>query len=594
MIKLYNTLTKQKEILKTIEENKVRMYVCGPTVYNYIHIGNARPIIVFDVVRKYLEHSGYEVDFISNFTDVDDKIIKASNEEGISTSELTEKYITAFFKDYDALGCKRATKNPRVTEYMREIIDFISKLVEEGFAYEANGDVYFRTRKKEDYGKLSKQSIDDLISGARIEVGEHKEDPLDFALWKKAKPGEVKWNSPFGEGRPGWHIECSVMAKETLGDTIVIHAGGQDLTFPHHENEIAQSECHNHASFSNYWMHNAFINIDNVKMSKSLGNFRLVKDIIAEIDPMVLRLFMLTVHYRTPINYTLENIELAKTNFEKIKTSYQNLQFRLNNDMTDEKLDTEVVALVTEELNKFEEYMQDDFNTANALSSWYEIVRISNSYTAKEAVNKETLELINAAFETYSSILGISVKEDNTLNSEHIESLIAEREEARKNRDFALADKIRDDLKEQGIILEDITFKFTEKNFANPNQMQALTLAYIGDSIYDIMSREYVMKNHLGKINDLHKTVSTIVSARAQASFMENILNNSILTEQEEKIYNRAKNQKNNSKAKNASIMEYKLATGLEAVFGYLYLEKNFERLEEMFNYIIRLYEEKQ
>ena len=444
MIKLYNTLTKQKEILKTIEENKVRMYVCGPTVYNYIHIGNARPIIVFDVVRKYLEHSGYEVDFISNFTDVDDKIIKASNEEGISTSELTEKYINAFFKDYDALGCKRATKNPRVTEYMQEIINFIAKLVEEGYAYEANGDVYFRTRKKEDYGKLSKQSIDDLISGARIEVGEHKEDPLDFALWKKAKPGEVKWDSPFGEGRPGWHIECSVMAKETLGDT-----------FPHHENEIAQSECHNHAPFSNYWMHNAFINIDNVKMSKSLGNFRLVKDIIAEIDPMVLRLFMLTVHYRTPINYTLENIELAKTNYEKIKTSYQNLQFRLNNNMTEEKLDTEVVALVTEELNKFEEYMQDDFNTANALSSWYEIVRISNSYTAKEAVNKETLELINAAFETYSSILGINVKEDNTLDSEHIESLIAEREEARKNRDFTLADKIRDDLKEQGIILED-------------------------------------------------------------------------------------------------------------------------------------------
>ena len=455
MIKLYNTLTKQKEIFKTIKENKVRMYVCGPTVYNYIHIGNARPIIVFDVVRKYLEHSGYEVEFISNFTDVDDKIIKASNEEGISTSELTDKYISAFFKDYDALGCKRATENPRVTEYMQEIIKFIAKLVEEGYAYEADGDVYFRTRKKEDYGKLSKQSIDDLISGARIEVGEHKEDPLDFALWKKAKPGEVKWDSPFGEGRPGWHIECSVMAKETLGETIDIHAGGQDLTFPHHENEIAQSECHNHTPFSNYWMHNAFINIDNVKMSKSLGNFRLVKDIIAEIDPMVLRLFMLTVHYRTPINYTLENIELAKTNFEKIKTAYQNLQFRLNNEMTEEKLDTEVVALVTEELNKFEEYMQDDFNTANALSSWYEIVRISNSYTAKEAVNKETLELINAAFETYSSILGINVKEDNTLDSEHIENLIAEREAARKNRDFALADKIRDDLKEQGIILED-------------------------------------------------------------------------------------------------------------------------------------------
>ena len=416
MIKLYNTLTKQKEILKTIEENKVRMYVCGPTVYNYIHIGNARPIIVFDVVRKYLEHSGYEVDFISNFTDVDDKIIKASNEEGISTSELTDKYIAAFFKDYDALGCKRATKNPRVTEYMQEIIDFITKLIEEGFAYESNGDVYFRTRKKEDYGKLSKQSIDDLISGARIEVGEHK---------------------------------------ETLGDTIDIHAGGQDLTFPHHENEIAQSECHNHAPFSNYWMHNAFINIDNVKMSKSLGNFRLVKDIISEIDPMVLRLFMLTVHYRTPINYTLENIELAKTNFEKLKTSYQNLEFRLNNEMTVEKLDDEVVALASSELEKFEEYMQDDFNTANALSSWYEVVRITNSYTAQNEVNKETLELLKAAFDTYSSILGINVKDDNSLEDSHIEKLIEERENARKNRDFALADKIRDDLKEQGIILED-------------------------------------------------------------------------------------------------------------------------------------------
>ena len=338
---------------------------------------------------------------------------------------------------------------------MQEIIDFIAKLIEEGFAYESNGDVYFRTRKKEDYGKLSKQSIDDLISGARIEVGEHKEDPLDFALWKKAKPGEVKWASPFGEGRPGWHIECSVMAKETLGDTIDIHAGGQDLTFPHHENEIAQSECHNHAPFSNYWMHNAFINIDNVKMSKSLGNFRLVKDIISEIDPMVLRLFMLTVHYRTPINYTLENIELAKTNFEKLKTSYQNLEFRLNNEMTVEKLDDEVVALASRELEKFEEYMQDDFNTANALSSWYEVVRITNSYTAQNEVNKETLELLKAAFDTYSSILGINVKDDNSLKDSHIEKLIEERENARKNRDFALADKIRDDLKEQGIILED-------------------------------------------------------------------------------------------------------------------------------------------
>ncbi|MGX7068946.1 cysteine--tRNA ligase [Gemella bergeri] len=455
MIKLYNTLTRQKEKLNTIEEGKIKMYVCGPTVYNYIHIGNARPIIVFDVVRKYLEHSGYTVDFISNFTDVDDKIIKASHEENISTAELTDKYIKAFFKDYDALGCKRATKNPRVTEYINEIITFIKQLVDEGFAYEAEGDVYFRTRKKEDYGKLSKQSIDDLISGARIEIGEHKEDPLDFALWKKAKPGEIKWNSPFGEGRPGWHIECSVMAKETLGATIDIHAGGQDLTFPHHENEIAQSECHNHAPFANYWMHNAFINIDNVKMSKSLGNFRLVKDIISEIDPMVLRLFMLSVHYRTPINYTNENIELARINFEKLRTAYHNLQFRLSNEMSVEQLDNAVINAINHELEQFEMYMQDDFNTANALSSWYEIVRISNSYTAQDNVNKETLELINAAFETYSSILGINVKENSNINSIYIEQLIERREQARKNKNFALADKIRDDLKEQGIVLED-------------------------------------------------------------------------------------------------------------------------------------------
>lgn len=457
-IKIYDTMTRSLRDFVPITENTVNMYVCGPTVYNYIHIGNARSVVAFDTIRRYFEYRGYKVNYISNFTDVDDKIIKGAAEAGMDTKAFSDKFIAAFMEDIKQIGVKPATKNPRVIDYMDEIIDFVKVLVDKGFAYEANGDVYFRVAKSQNYAKLANKTLADLEVGASGRVdgeGEIKENPLDFALWKSAKPGEVSWQSPWGEGRPGWHIECSVMAKETLGDTIDIHAGGQDLTFPHHENEIAQSECHNHAPFSNYWMHNAFINIDNVKMSKSLGNFRLVKDIIAEIDPMVLRLFMLTVHYRTPINYTLENIELAKTNFEKIKTAYQNLQFRLNNDMSDEKLDTEVVALVTEELNKFEEYMQDDFNTANALSSWYEIVRISNSYTAREAVNKETLELINAAFETYSSILGINVKEDNTLDSEHIESLIAEREAARKNRDFALADKIRDDLKEQGIILED-------------------------------------------------------------------------------------------------------------------------------------------
>lgn len=431
------------------------MYVCGPTVYNYIHIGNARPIIVFDVVRKYLEYCNYEVDFISNFTDVDDKIIKASNEEGITTHELTEKYIKAFYRDYDALGCERATKNPKVTEYMNEIISFIANLIEEGFAYESNGDVYFRTRKKKDYGKLSKQSIDDLISGARIEIGEQKEDPLDFALWKAAKDGEIFWESPFGNGRPGWHIECSVMAKETLGTTIDIHAGGQDLTFPHHENEIAQSECHNHATFSNYWMHNGFINIDDTKMSKSLGNFILVKDILQKINPMVLRLFMLSVHYRTPINYTLENIELAKTNYEKIKTSFENINFRLNNTTSLLNIDNEIITAIDNNINNLEIAMNDDFNTANALTSWYELVKLANQYTAKDEVNKETLEALKGAFLNYVAILGIKIDITENIEDSKIDKLIEEREEARKNRNFTLADKIRDDLKEQGIVIED-------------------------------------------------------------------------------------------------------------------------------------------
>ncbi len=455
MIKIYNTLTQQKEIFKPIEENKVKMYVCGPIVYNYIHIGNARPIIAFDVVRRYFKYVGYDINYVSNFTDVDDKIIKASNEEGISTKELTDKYIQAFYEDYDALGCERADNNPRVSEYIREIIQFIENLIREDFAYESNGDVYFRTRKKEDYGKLSKQSIDDLISGARIEVGEQKEDPLDFALWKNAKPGEVCWESPWGEGRPGWHIECSVMAKETLGATIDIHAGGQDLTFPHHENEIAQSECHNHETFSNYWMHNGFINIDGTKMSKSLGNFTLVKDIRQQVDPMVIRLFMLSVHYRTPINFSSETIELAKTNYAKIKTAYKNLLFRLNNEMVEPVLNDEIVKNVSDNLAYLEEQMNDDFNSANALSAWYELVKITNVYTEKEDVNKETLELLKAAFETYVEILGIVVEENEQNTDKEIDELIAKREEARKNRDFALADKIRDDLKEQGIILED-------------------------------------------------------------------------------------------------------------------------------------------
>lgn len=455
MIKIYNTLTREKEIFKPQVENKVSMYVCGPTVYNYIHIGNARPVIVFDAVRRYFEYAGYDIKYVSNFTDVDDKIIKASQEENISTKELTDKYIAAFYEDYDALGCHRADDNPRVSEYIAEIIVFIEKLIKEGYAYELDGDVYFRTRKKADYGKLSKQSIDDLISGARVDTNERKEDPLDFALWKKAKAGEVFWASPWGDGRPGWHIECSVMAKETLGETIDIHAGGQDLTFPHHENEIAQSECHNHKTFANYWMHNGFINIDGTKMSKSLGNFTLVKDIRKQVEPMVLRLFMLSVHYRTPINYSLDNIELAKTNYNKLKTAYQNLLFRLSNQMLVEQLDEHIADQTLANIKKLEAEMNDDFNTANALSSWYELVKLSNIYTEKSEVNKETLELLKATFDTYINILGIDFKSENTVSDTTIDELIEKREVARANKDFALADKIRDELKAQGIILED-------------------------------------------------------------------------------------------------------------------------------------------
>ena len=448
MIKLYNTLTKQKEILKTIEENKVRMYVCGPTVYNYIHIGNARPIIVFDVVRKYLEHSGYEVDFISNFTDVDDKIIKASNEEGISTSELTDKYINAFFKDYDALGCKRATKNPRVTEYMQEIINFISKLVEEGFAYEANGDVYFRTRKKEDYGKLSKQSIDDLISGARIEVGEHKEDPLDFALWKKAKPGEVKWDSPFGEGRPGWHIECSAMNSKELGEHFDIHGGGSDLMFPHHENEIAQSCCAHGGQYVNYWIHSGMIMVDKEKMSKSLGNFFTIRDVLNHYNAEAVRYFLLTAHYRSQLNYSEENLNLAQGALERLYTALRGT-------------DQSAVAFGGENfVEAFREAMDDDFNTPNALSVLFEMAREINKLKTEDA---EKANGLAARLRELAGILGLLQQDPEKFlqagsdddEVAKIEALIKQRNEARAAKDWPAADAARNELTAMGIVLED-------------------------------------------------------------------------------------------------------------------------------------------
>ncbi|WP_340296334.1 cysteine--tRNA ligase [Staphylococcus coagulans] len=456
MITLYNTLTRQKETFKPIEPGKVKMYVCGPTVYNYIHIGNARPAINYDVVRRYFEYKGYEVNYVSNFTDVDDKLIKRAQELGETVPEIADRYIKAFHEDTGALNVKPATCNPRVMEHMDDIIQFIQNLIDEGYAYESGGDVYFRTRKFDGYGKLSHQSIDDLKIGARIEQGEQKEEALDFTLWKKAKPGEISWESPFGTGRPGWHIECSVMAYEKLGATIDIHAGGSDLQFPHHENEIAQSEAHNHAPFANYWMHNGFINIDNEKMSKSLGNFILVHDIIKEVDPNVLRFFMISVHYRSPINYNIERVEAARSGLERIRNSYQALIEReaVATDLVD---DTNYLEQIEQVLEQFEKVMDDDFNTANAITAWYDLVKLTNKYMLEDNTSTQVIQRFKEVFQIFSEVLGIPLtsQKDEQLLDEEIEKLIEERNEARKAKDFARADGIRDQLKAQNIILED-------------------------------------------------------------------------------------------------------------------------------------------
>ena len=456
MITLYNTLTRQKETFEPIEPGKVKMYVCGPTVYNYIHIGNARPAIVYDVVRRYFEYQGYEVVYVSNFTDVDDKLINRSKELNESVETIAERYINAFYEDTGALNVRRATSNPRVMNHMDDIIEFIQDLVDEGYAYVSGGDVYYRTRKFEDYGKLSHQSLNDLKVGARIEQGEHKEDALDFTLWKAAKEGEISWDSPFGKGRPGWHIECSVMAYKELGATMDIHAGGTDLQFPHHENEIAQSEAHNHATFANYWMHNGFINIDNEKMSKSLGNFVLVHDIIKEIDPDVLRFFMISVHYRSPINYNMELVNAAKNGLERIRNSYKAIIERaeIATDVTDQ---TEYITEINKILAQFEEVMNDDFNTANAITAWFELTKLANKFVLENTTSLAVLERFKDVYQIFSDVLGVPLvgQEAEVLLDEDIEALIEERNEARKNKDFARADEIRDSLKEQNIILED-------------------------------------------------------------------------------------------------------------------------------------------
>ncbi len=455
-MKLYNTLSKAKEEFQPIEPGKVRMYVCGPTVYNYIHIGNARPMIFFDTVRRYFEYKGYEVNYVSNFTDVDDKIIKKANEEGVSSSEISERFIKECKKDMKSLNIKPATTHPKATEEIDGMVEMIQTLIDKGFAYEKNGTVYFRTRKFDGYGKLSKKNIDDLEAGIRIAVAEEKEDPMDFVLWKPKKEGEPSWPSPWSDGRPGWHIECSVMSKKYLGDTIDIHAGGEDLVFPHHENEIAQSEAANGKDFTKYWMHNGFLNIDNKKMSKSEGNFFTVREIGEQFDLQVLRFFMLSSHYRSPLNFSRDLMDAAKSGLDRIKTCVSNLQFLLENvQATKATAEEEKMIAEANALNeKFNAAMEDDFNTADAISAIFEIVKLANSNTS-EASSKEIIQVLLDKICVLCDILGIEAQTKQELLDEEIESLIKERQDARKARNFARADEIRDELLEKGIILED-------------------------------------------------------------------------------------------------------------------------------------------
>lgn len=455
-IQIYNTLTRQKEIFIPLEEGKVTMYVCGPTVYNYIHIGNARPVIAFDTVRRYLQYRGYDVKFVSNFTDVDDKIIKAARDLGEEVSELTDRFITAYFEDVEALGCHKADVHPRVTDHIHDIINFVKVLIDKGYAYESQGDVYYRTKKFDGYGKLSNQSTDELIVGARIEAGVKKENALDFVLWKAAKEGEISWDSPWGKGRPGWHIECSVMAHEHLGETIDIHAGGQDLTFPHHENEIAQSEAMTGKQFARYWMHNGYINIDNEKMSKSLDNFVLVNDIRRNVNPNVLRFFMLSVHYRHPVNFSQKLVENAANGLERILTAYHNLKHRLDSaaNLNNER-DTWIPKIDACK-QAFIEVMDDDFNTANGIAAVFELTALANTYLLEANTETSVLAHFIATFEELMDVLGLGLaSETEDLLDETVEALIEERLKARRNRDFARSDEIREELKGKGIILED-------------------------------------------------------------------------------------------------------------------------------------------
>ncbi|MGP4070441.1 cysteine--tRNA ligase [Halobacillus sp. B29] len=454
-IHIYNTLTRKKEPFRPLEEDKVKMYVCGPTVYNYIHIGNARPAIVFDTVRRYFEYRGYDVHYVLNFTDVDDKLIKAANELGEEVPDIANRFIDAYKEDVGALGVKEAVDHPRVTENMDEIIDFVKGLIDKGYAYEAKGDVYFRTRSFDNYGKLSHQSVNELRSGARIEVGDKKEDPLDFTLWKEAKPDEISWESPWGNGRPGWHIECSAMAKKYLGETIDIHAGGQDLTFPHHENEIAQSEAHNDQSFARYWMHNGYINIENEKMSKSLGNFILAHDLVKKHDPQVIRFFMLSVQYRHPINFSDELLKGAKSSFDRIRNAYENLKHRKSASMNLQNDSDRWIKEIEAHKEQFIQEMDDDFNTANAISVLFDLTKSANLYLQEEQTHTSVIEAYENTLKELMMVLGLEIETQAELLDEEVDALIEERKQARKDRNFERADQIRDELKDRNIILED-------------------------------------------------------------------------------------------------------------------------------------------
>lgn len=453
-MKILNTLTRRKEEFVPINEGKVGIYVCGPTVYDYIHIGNARPMIVFDTLRRYLEYKGYDVNYVSNFTDVDDKIIKRANEEGVDASVISERYIAEVKKDMAALNVREATTHPKATEEIPDMIEMVKTLIEKGYAYEVNGTVYFRTRKFKDYGKLSKKNIDDLRSGNRdllVSGVDEKEDPLDFVLWKPKKEGEPSWPSPWGDGRPGWHLECSVMSKKYIGDVIDIHAGGEDLVFPHHENEIAQSEAANGTEFARYWMHNGFLKINNEKMSKSLGNFFTVREIAEKYPLQVIRFFMLSAHYRSPLNFSADLVEASKNGLERILTAVDRLKSISG---TEGEVDRAVADEMDAFVKKYEAAMDDDLNTADAISVIFELVKYANVNVTEEST-KATVELVLNTVTKLCDILGIITEKKKEILDSDIEALIEERQAARKAKNFARADEIRDQLSDMEIILED-------------------------------------------------------------------------------------------------------------------------------------------